>query len=192
MKRNLTTLMAAAFAVAMLFTSCGKTDDNTTNNGGNGDNGGSTPSSIAKVTFNGNTWTASDFYADLSQVGSNNRIIVGGSTDWNDPNVPYFQGFMGSEAGTFYKADGYTIGYFENESDVDAEGYGNWTCTAGTQNITDLDLNAKTISATTNQTMKNDRRGETDIAMKVTLTDAQWRVADFAKCAKGNKILGCK
>ena len=194
MKRNLTTLMAAAFAVAMMFTSCSKNDATTSDdNNGNGGGGTSTSTNL-KVTFNGNTWTANDFFADLSQIGNENlpRIVVGGSTNWNDANAAYFKGFVGPQTGTYSKDQGYTIGYFENENDYDANGYGNWSCTAGTQQITDLDLNSKTISATSNQTMKNDATGATNIAMTVQMTDAEWRVADLAKNVKGNKILARK
>ena len=64
--------------VATMFVSCNKEKNATT------------------VTFNGEKWTATDFYADVTDVESLDVIYVSGSENYADANVPYIGGILGA------------------------------------------------------------------------------------------------
>lgn len=166
---------AVALAAGAMFTSCNK--DKVADNS-------------MTVTLGEEEWVASEVYVDVTldaatKDGNENIMCIAGSNgDYMDANTTYVQGFTGKEAGNYSMSNGYTIGYFENEADVDADGYGNWQATAASQNLTNVDLNAKTIEGTIDQTMKNEKKGLTDVAMKVQMTNVEWAVRDMAKNGK--------
>ncbi len=168
-------ICAVALAAGAMFTSCNK--DKVADN-------------AMTVTLGEEKWEATEVYVDVTldaatKDGNENIMAIAGSNgSYTDPNTTYVQGFTGKEAGNYGMSNGYVIGYFENENDVDAEGYGNWQATAASQELTNVDLNAKTIEGTIDQTMKNEKQGLTDVAMKVQLTNVEWTVRDIAKNGK--------
>ena len=166
---------AVALAAGAMFTSCNKNK---------------VADNAMTVTLGEEQWVATEVYVDVTldeatKDGNDNLMVLAGSNgDYTDANTTYVQGFTGKENGTYTKANGYVIGYFEGEDDVDADGYGNWQATAATQELTNVDLNAKTIEGTINQTMKNAKKELTDVAMTINLTNVAWTVRDMAKNGK--------
>ena len=161
----------AIFAVVILagamLTACGKKKDNT-----------------LTVKLGDTEWTANDVYADVTLP---EYMILAASENYSDDNVAYIQGTVGYEAGTYAMADGYVLGYFENANDVDSSDFGNWQATAASQDLKTVDLNAKTIDGTANQTMKNNKTNVSGVAMDVTMTNVQWAMRDMAK--NGNIVI---
>ena len=125
-------------------------------------------------------WTANDVYADVTPA---DHMILSASEKYSDDNVAYVKGSLGKDAGTFKMADGYFFVYVEDINDHDSTGAANWYATAATQELTNVDLNAKTIDGTANQTMANTKTGATDVAMDVTMTNVAWTARDLAKKA---------
>lgn len=122
------------------------------------------------------TWEAKDVFADASQVVTNDRLVVAGSEDYNNDDMPYVHGIVGATAGKTYGLnDACFFAYIENLNDVANDGSGfNWRPTSCTQEITDIDVNAKTINAISTQVMKNATTGEADVDMKVNMNEVTW------------------
>lgn len=163
-------ICAVALVAASMLVSCNKDEKN-----------------AMTVTLGDTKWVANDVYADVSEINSTElaAIYIDGSEDYQSDSVAFVHGIFGPAEGTYTKDGGYMVAYYENATDINSDGYANWAITSATQEITGLDLNAKTIAAEANQTMRNDRTGASDVAMTVKMTDVAWvEVTGLAKNAK--------
>jgi hypothetical protein len=84
-------------------------------------------------------------------------------------DYPQFQGWMGNAIGDV-DAD---VLYMSNENDVDAAGYPNWESKELTTTVSDIDLNAKTITAVQTGTMRNRSTSE-ECTLRILYKNATW------------------
>lgn len=144
--------------VATMFVSCNKDAKN-----------------AMTVHMGDKTWEAKDVYADASLVESTDRLVVVGSEDYTNDDMPYVHGVVGATAGkTYGLSDACLFTYIEDIADIAEDGAYNWRATSCTQEITDIDVNAKTINALSTQVMKNQTTGEADVDMKVNMNEVTW------------------
>ncbi|MBO7101120.1 MAG: hypothetical protein J6V98_03770 [Bacteroidales bacterium] len=145
--KNIFKLMGLALiAGSMMFVACNKdeNDDNNTNNN-------QEPASVITVQFGDNTWTPAQVEGEI--YADEDYLDIALYADTNDVTKPMCSGELGLTVMT-YDDTVCSFGYAMNQSDFVSYGqytyYGWVTNTAydGSQNVTAIDLNKKTISAT--------------------------------------------
>lgn len=162
--KNIFKLMGIALlASSMILVSCNKEEEN----GGNGNGGNNAPTdNYYKVTFNGDSWyAAKTIFIDHTNEGYVTNYALKNAADEayiNDEadelNAPYVYGFLESTTGSFTYAqtydrmsyvDGQTV-YYEGDDNNQPGYYGKWQTVSSSfvENITAIDLNAHTMSAT--------------------------------------------
>jgi hypothetical protein len=175
MKKIFAICAVALVAGAMLFTSCKKDNDDTTTD----NNTTNTPTAGTTVTLNNNAWTATSFYADVTPAEEHDYITVQLYQDILDDDASVAAGFVGATNGSTYSCNPEVdnacyFSYYEKHSDLNDS----WDAVSGTQKITDLDMNAKTISANTTETVS---KGENEATLTIEMTNAEWTAATLGK-----------
>lgn len=192
--KNIFKFMGIALVACSLMVACGK-DDPEENN----DTTPDTPTSVAKVNFNGTEWNATDILVDFSyadQYGIYSWQILNGNT----ADDPFTFGYTGTQAGRTYELDGQSQGveslyyfmYVENDDDYfeatnsqgQVQDYPRKQPYTTVSNLIAFDVTAKTTSLTVNAQLYDyptyDQTGQLELLpMTVTLTDATW--AESAK-----------
>lgn len=162
MKNTFKLMGIALLAGAMLFAGC-KKDEEKNDNGGNNDNP-PVDNPYVKVTFGANTsavsWEATSVMGD--NYASAGLLEFGAFKNYESESAPYVQGYFRNSVGaaTHSQQDYYYFFYYENENDYTIDETGelsgdpgavlpNWQPKTGMQQeVTAIDLNAQTISAT--------------------------------------------
>lgn len=182
--KNIFKLMGIALlASSMILVSCKKDEENNENN----NNNEPTVTNGIKVTFGDANWTAADILGE--EYASYGLLEIGAFVNYESSTTPYVQGYLpNSVRSTTHVAqqDYYYMFYYENDDDVTVQGeneYPNWQPSAGfEENVTALDMNAMTISATAQGTMfylpdyMNEITTEKDLL--VEMVNAVWEPAE--------------
>lgn len=157
-------ICAVALVACVMFTSCSK--DETTNK------------NAATVTFNGTSWKAGQFYADVTPQAAHDYITMIVAEDFANNDMPYASGFVGGTANQTYTYDpqhpeeSCFFTYCETHTAPE------WMCKSGSQEITDLDLNGKTISARCVEVVT---KNNVDADLIVDMNNAEWTAQAISK-----------
>lgn len=190
--KNIFKMMGIALlASSMLFVACNK-DENTDEN--NNNNNEPTVTNGIKVTFGDVNWTAADILGE--EYASYGLLSIGAFKDYESSVAPFVQGYLPNavRSATHGQGDYYYFFYYENDNDVTIDDDGslsgtagaelpNWQPRAGFQeNVTALDMNAMTISATAEGTLfylPDYLQGtETTKDLNIVMTNAVWEPAE--------------
>lgn len=199
--KNIFKLMGLALiAGSMMFVACNKDDE------GNGGNGNNTPEPVkneVKVTFGSNSWTAQ--YSKCVVSAQQQAIVLAaceGTASTSYPQIQFYMEWDGAPAaGTFTgepsvdltageaNAGNPYLWYFTDDQNIINFGgnpAGNWWANPVEMNITTLDLDALTISATATATMadllsclQNGTAWENAETRALTLTVTNLEMTDF-------------
>lgn len=164
MKNVFKFLGIALIASSLVFVSCAKEEENTTNNNGtenNGgeNNGGNTDQTVATCTFDGTTWTAA--YNVAKHYGSYSVVLVRLAEAADASTYPIADVAVSRDAtGTYtdtYDGSAWAndvvnyIEYYEETYLTDGTyQYGDWWAESANINITKADLTAGKLTATIN------------------------------------------
>ena len=188
--KNIFKLMGIALlASSMIFVSCKKDEENNENN-----NNEPTVTNGITVTFGDANWTAADILG--TEWASYGLLEIGAYVNYESSVAPYVQGYLPNavRSATHGQNDYYYFFYYENEDDYTVDTDGSLTNQPGTElpnwqprqgfaeNVTALDMNAMTISATAEGTLwylpdyLNDVTTEKDL--NIVMTNAVWEAAE--------------
>lgn len=190
--KNIFKLMGIALlASSMILVSCKKDEENNENNNNNNE---PTVTNGIKVTFGDVNWTAADILGE--EYASYGLLSIGAFKDYESSVAPFVQGYLPNavRSATHGQGDYYYFFYYENDNDVTIDDDGSLSGTAGAElpnwqprqgfaeNVTAIDMNAMTISATAEGTLFylpdyiNGVTTEKDI--NIVMTNAVWEPAE--------------
>ena len=162
--KNIFKLMGLALiAGSMMFVACNK--DENENNGNGNNNQEPVVTDGIHVTFNGAAWSAVDILG--YEYASYGLLEIGAYKNYESSVEPYVQGYLPNSVRTTTHASGdyYYFFYYENEDDFTTDTDGSLSGTAGatlpnwqpragfSEEVTALDMNAMTVSATCQGTL---------------------------------------
>lgn len=185
--KNIFKLMGLALiAGSMMFVACNK--DENENNGNGNNNQEPVVTDGIKVTFGTDvTWNATTILGQ--EFASYGLLQIGAYKNYESSVEPSVMGYLPNSVRTTThvgQQDNYYMFYYENDDDVTVQGeneYPNWQPSEGfEENVTALDMNAMTISATAQGTMfylpdyMNNITTEKDLLIE--MVNAVWEAAE--------------
>ncbi|MCQ2264556.1 MAG: hypothetical protein MJZ46_00715 [Bacteroidales bacterium] len=134
------------------------------------------PTDGISITFGDETWTTNYFFVDQYNLASWGLLTV-----WiqkTSVEYPRFMGYISNHTGTFtYVTDLNAMMYMDNEDDTDVTGNPIWQPEEMTTNITAIDFDTKTITATITGTLIK-QNTDAEKSLNIVFNNATWTPAD--------------
>lgn len=135
------------------------------------------------VTMGSESWQAGEFMVDADIFASFGLLYAFIFKTTSTAGYPQFQGYIPSTVGTATQADDNVLMlYVGSASEIDAEGHVQWSSQDLQTNVTAIDLNTMTISATQSGQMLNSTTSETK-DLNIKYVNVTWTPASVAKSA---------